>query len=281
MFLPGGKLLVYSQGKPGVHDRKEYYSHSFGTEPNYPIVVMVNSSSASASEILSGALRDHKRATLVGEKTFGKGSVQQLLWIRTTGRRTCLKLTIAKYYLPNGDCIHKKGIEPDIKVNYPELSMASFEARRKLINSLIISDYISENFKKHEKKFRELIAFDHENPKLYPEFSALKEKIKKEEIEISDQDIRHEIRRALVTYMESQIGEPLIVDIQENPALQRAVIEIRNKIEAKEKNKVPLYTWYSQKVKERELEAEKKKAKMYPPPPEDRKNGEDDEEEDQ
>ncbi|MHC4871248.1 MAG: S41 family peptidase [Planctomycetota bacterium] len=268
-FLSGGKLIVYSEGKPGVHNRKEYYSHTFGTEPDYPMVVLVNSSSASASEIVSGALRDHKRATLVGKKTFGKGSVQQLIWVNSTGKRTCLKLTIAKYYLPNGDCIHNKGIEPDVEVKTPELSMASFEARKKLIDSLIISDYIRKTYDKHESKFTKLMKFDHEDAARYPEFADLKKRIEEEKIDISNEDIRHEIRRALVTYLETEKGVQVVVDMQENPPLQQAIIEIRKKLENKSSD-IPLYTWYEKKIAARMKEEQEKKDKMYPPPPDEK-----------
>jgi len=266
-FLEGGQLIVYSQGKPGVHDRKEYYSRDRRTEPDYPMVVLVNGSSASASEIVAGALKDHGRARLVGETTYGKGSVQQLFWLRTTRGRTSLKLTIAKYYLPSGRCIHGKGIEPDITVDPPELSMASFEARSKLIDSLIINDYIRETFPEHEDTFRELLAFDHEQPFLYPEFDALADRIAEEGIEISPQDIRHEIRRSLVTYLESVRGETIIVDMQENAELQRGIIELRKMLD-EPAEEVPLYAWYAKKIEAREEEEAREREKMYPPPPE-------------
>jgi len=79
--------------------------------PPLPIVVLVNHGSASAAEILAGSLRDHRRALLVGEQTFGKGSVQEL--IKLEGGSGAVKLTTAYYYLPNGERIHGKGITPD------------------------------------------------------------------------------------------------------------------------------------------------------------------------
>lgn len=81
------------------------------------MVVLTNEGSASASEIFSGAIRDYKAGTLVGEKTFGKGVVQTLI---DTGEGTALKVTISKYYTPNGENIHKIGIKPDVEVKYPE-----------------------------------------------------------------------------------------------------------------------------------------------------------------
>ena len=81
-----------------------------------PLVVLINQGSASASEIVSGALQDHKRAKLVGMKSFGKGSVQTLQQLDYKG--SALKLTTAKYYTPSGRSIHDLGIEPDIKVKW-------------------------------------------------------------------------------------------------------------------------------------------------------------------
>jgi carboxyl-terminal processing protease len=82
------------------------------------MVVLVNSGSASASEIVAGALQDHKRAVVMGTRTFGKGSVQTILPI---GNGTAIKLTTARYFTPNGRSIQAKGIEPDIVVRDPSM----------------------------------------------------------------------------------------------------------------------------------------------------------------
>ncbi len=110
-FLPERDgLVVYTIDK---HKRRRDYRASNQGQPGLPIVVLINKFSASASEITAGALRDHKVAKLVGEHSFGKGSVQQLYPFPDG---TALKLTIAKFYTPSGVEINKKGIEPDYSV---------------------------------------------------------------------------------------------------------------------------------------------------------------------
>jgi carboxyl-terminal processing protease len=116
LFLSDG-VIVSTRGRPGVRREEEVYrARRAGTRPDYPLAILVNHSSASASEIVAGALRDHHRAILVGEKTFGKASVQTLQPVRIGDEVAGLKLTTAHYYTPNGQLIHGKGIEPDLDV---------------------------------------------------------------------------------------------------------------------------------------------------------------------
>ena len=110
----GEGLIVYTEGKNG-NRLGEYFSDESKT--SVPITVMVNENSASASEILAGAIQDHKAGKLVGAKTFGKGSVQEVFSLEDGSG---MKITIAKYYLPSGRCIDGKGIEPDFSVKNPE-----------------------------------------------------------------------------------------------------------------------------------------------------------------
>lgn len=118
LFLEGG-LIVYTKGR--ISDSKL----SFDAKPvdildGAPMIVLVNDGSASASEIVAGALQDHKRAIIMGQKTFGKGSVQTILPMMND---SALKLTTARYYTPSGRSIQASGIEPDITIDQVKIEI--------------------------------------------------------------------------------------------------------------------------------------------------------------
>ena len=130
-FLPQNSLVVYTDGRTddakmkltatGEHylrgrSREDYLQKLPGDVKNVPMVVLVNGGSASASEIVAGALQDHKRAAILGTQTFGKGSVQTIMPL---GNSTAIKLTTARYYTPSGRSIQAKGITPDFIVEDP------------------------------------------------------------------------------------------------------------------------------------------------------------------
>ncbi|MDX1527537.1 MAG: S41 family peptidase [Gammaproteobacteria bacterium] len=118
-FLKKG-IIVYTEGR--LDDAKlKFNAKPTDVLDGAPIVVLVDGGSASASEIVAGALQDHKRAIVMGDKTFGKGSVQTILPMENG---SALKLTTARYYTPSGKSIQAKGIEPDIKLDRVKISMA-------------------------------------------------------------------------------------------------------------------------------------------------------------
>jgi len=111
-FVPRGQLIVSTEGRDPAKN-SSYIANGPKKRPEMPMVVLVNGGSASASEIVSGCLQDVKRAIIVGEQTFGKGSVQSILPLQDG---SALRLTTAKYYTPSHKAIHEKGITPDILI---------------------------------------------------------------------------------------------------------------------------------------------------------------------
>ena len=111
LFLSEGVIASYQIKTE--NKTKSFPAHHSNTLENFPLVVLINEFSASASEIVAGALKDHKRATLIGRKTFGKGSIQNVFYLKNN---YALKLTVGEYKTPSGQYIHNKGIAPNIRI---------------------------------------------------------------------------------------------------------------------------------------------------------------------
>jgi carboxyl-terminal processing protease len=155
-FLKNDSLVVYTEGR--TEDAKmrlttspenylrgngkvDYMKQIPDAVKNVPMIVLVNGGSASASEIVAGALQDHKRAVIMGTQTFGKGSVQTIIPL---GNNTAIKLTTARYYTPNGRSIQAKGIAPDIIVEDPSASDDTFHLREADLGKHLTNDQASE-----------------------------------------------------------------------------------------------------------------------------------------
>ena len=145
LFIKDG--LIVSQKGNNPEENIEYFAHKKDSNTKTPMVVLVNGGSASASEIVSGALQDFNRSIIIGEKTFGKGSVQSVMAI---DKNEALKLTIARYYLPSGRTIQAVGVTPDIEIHLGTIKVEE--------DPLVIKE---RDLKKHLES--ELIKIDLEN----------------------------------------------------------------------------------------------------------------------
>ncbi|WP_415858852.1 S41 family peptidase [Campylobacter molothri] len=145
------KGVIVSQKGRIASENQEYKAEAKNKISNAPLVVLVNGGSASASEIVSGALQDLKRAVIVGENTFGKGSVQQIIPINKT---EALRLTIARYYLPSGRTIQAIGVKPDIEVFPGKVSAQEegFNLKESELKQHLENELQKTNNKKEEKK---------------------------------------------------------------------------------------------------------------------------------
>ena len=152
LFVDEG--VIVSQKGRNIEEEEKFNATIAETITDVPVVVLVNGGSASASEIVSGALQDHKRAVIIGEETFGKGSVQAILPI-TQDRSENIKITIAKYYLPSGRTIQAKGITPDVIAHAGEVVMeknAEFKLKEADLKKHLEVELDKDNGKKDENE---------------------------------------------------------------------------------------------------------------------------------
>ena len=157
MFLEKGEI-VSTRNRAGKGDR--YKAKKGDIASNKPLVVLINSGSASASEIVAGALQDHKRAVIVGTKSFGKGSVQTVL---PMGQDAGIRLTTARYYTPSGRSIQALGVTPDVFIEYKRVEKDEKESKRRswseadlegALSNDRLSDYEKEMLKKEDETFK-------------------------------------------------------------------------------------------------------------------------------
>src|ERR1043165_4936789 len=154
-FLDSGEVV--SQRGRDKDDIQRYYAKPGDMAHGLPVIVLTDVGSASASEIVAGALQDHKRALIMGQRTFGKGSVQSIAML---GDRTALRLTTARYYTPSGHSVQEGGIDPDITV--PQLSDPDYkdrpvtreaDLRRHLLNQAKVDDKLLESDNTTDPRF--------------------------------------------------------------------------------------------------------------------------------
>lgn len=197
-FFPQNTLVVYTQGREGTPQIR--YVSENGEKIKSKVIVLINGGTASGAEILAGALKDHKRAILIGKKTFGKASVQT---VYNLSDGSGLALTTAHYYTPAGNLIHNKGIEPNIVVEDEALT----EEKRKNIEKFEDSD-LTEDFVKNKPGYTD---------KDIDEFIA---NIKKQGFDLERRYVLRDIEKEV---RELKGEKPSIIDRFCDPQLARAI----------------------------------------------------------
>lgn len=204
-FIKDG-IIVSTRGRKSEMDKVfRANPRNMIVPTNIPVITIANKGSASASEIVTGALKDHKRAIFIGEKTFGKGSVQSVIPLKY---QTAVALTIQKYFTPSGVSIHKKGIVPDIEVKQPDFTKEDRRNYRSLREKKIIQNFAKKNplyNAANISKFKTLVE-----GKGYP---------------LTD----FALKRSLKEETERNHKRP-IIDLEFDTQLKRAIAELKKKI---------------------------------------------------
>ena len=224
LFLNEQKTIVMSEGRDRQLAPFRAYPGGGGPDarPDYPLIILINENSASASEIVSGALQDHKRAILIGEKSYGKGSVQRPLRLESAGDEAVLKLTVAEYKLPSGRSIHEKGVLPDIGI-FPDLGY-SLDAKEltRLYEEKVFENYIADRFEANKEIFSRLAEYDGGKTTDYPDFDSWYESL---DTKLDPEEIRWLLRYNVRNRVEDLRGSEFALDLQDDVQLQRAVVE--------------------------------------------------------
>lgn len=251
-FVPENPLPIVSQkgrrrGRSG--EEVAVYPTPF-QRPPYPIVVLVNEASASASEIVAGALQDYGRAVVVGKRTFGKGSVQQLIPLSpeacaALGGPSQLRLTVQYYFLPLGRCVHtirdrtgavveEGGVRPDIEAAPEAIPLWRYEERERLRTHPFVLEYVERHAKDLERLFLE---GDGGDPDRYPEISRLHESLA---TPAPKEDLRSVLRSHARRRIEDAGGSDVACDVYDDVQLEAAVFELLRRM-GKKVEEIPEY----------------------------------------
>ena len=211
-FLEPGQLVVYSKGKDNA-DPDEF--HAKGTaRDKLPLIVLVNGGSASASEIVAGAIKDHGRGLVMGNKTFGKASVQKVFSLSDS--KAAVKLTVARYYTPKGVNIDKIGIMPDVETAY--FSRAEQQMQVKLRDNQKIKTFVETN---GDDVLEKLSAAEHaprddrQAAKLLRSYRRLTDALTEDQIILSDIGIKYAIALETQNIKDEIVHDPQVVAAME------------------------------------------------------------------
>ena len=209
-FLRPGQLVVYSKG---IESREDFVAKGEKRE-DFPLIVLVNGGSASASEIVAGAIKDHGRGLVMGDKTFGKASVQRVFPLSDS--KAAVKLTVARYYTPDGIDIDKIGIIPDVES--PSFSRSERQMQLKLRNHETLKTFVAEN---GDDILKQLATASHasrddrEAIKLLRSYQRLTDALTEEQIVLSDIGIKYALAQVTETSRDELEHDPQIVAAME------------------------------------------------------------------
>ena len=206
-FLTPGQLVVYSKG---LESREDFVAKGIKRE-HFPLIVLVNNGSASASEIVAGAVKDHGRGLVMGDKTFGKASVQRVFQLGNS--KAAVKLTVARYYTPNGVDIDKVGIIPDVE------SAGFSRSERQVLQSKLQNHEKLKTFieKNGDDVLEKLRAAEHaarndlQAAKQRRSYQRLSDALAEEQIILSDMGIKYALARITETSRDELMHDPQIV----------------------------------------------------------------------
>ncbi len=217
-FLEGG-VIVSTKGKSDQFNDVLRASSRTIVPKDVQVTVLVNDRSASGSEIVAGALKDHKRAVLIGEKTYGKGLVQRRFNLESGG---AVSLTISTYFTPNDVSIDGEGIRPHIEIEDAVLTEEEAFNRQRARDSHILSDYVQKFIADYEKQRNGKTPKDF--TLLEPKISEIKALLDAEGMDLSEEIIRIEARSVFDRY----VGIQRLIDLPNDPQLQEALRVIKN-----------------------------------------------------
>ncbi|MHC5039939.1 MAG: S41 family peptidase [Planctomycetota bacterium] len=245
MFLMGGQVIAHLDSRhPMMGGRRTYRSRDRGTRPEYPLVVLINQASASASEMLSGALKNNERALVVGETSYGKGVGQSPipLGARLSHHKSLqfLYLTHMQYFLPGGTIVQHKGVEPHIREILLEHQRGNHEKMLILREGGELLPYAQWAASKHGDFFRKAVGFSRIELRNFPGLVRTFQQM--ESPALSTAVLTMEIFRAIRLALEKTAEKPIWIRPREDRVLCRGVFEISQllKITARE---VPEYTF--------------------------------------
>jgi carboxyl-terminal processing protease len=241
LFVEKGKTIVSIEAQ-NQNTPKQVHKTRREKETDLPLVTLVDGGSASASEILSGALRDLKRSKLVGEKTYGKGSVQRSYKLDTMDQKAAVKITIARWYLPSGESVEKdehkdSGIEPTIKVTLPDPDVFKAREFERLRANPKLEAYVKGQWANNKELFYKLADADNFDTKQYPGFDEL---LKSLDTRASADELRELLREYIRKAVQDDRAKEYACDFQTDNQLQRAIIEVANEAKIDVKS-VPAY----------------------------------------